>query len=70
MIDLSTFATAVASALASAEARACVAIAAEVPPDVADSAVEGGVRLVGRALSVRALTDPRLRDFAAIARAR
>lgn len=70
MIDVSGLASALGAALAGAEARALTAIAAEVPPDVAVSAVEGGIRLVGRALSRRALTDARLRDFAALARMR
>jgi hypothetical protein len=63
-----TLPRAVEAALADITARAAAAIAAEVPPDVTVSADGAGVRLTGRALSFRALTDARLRDFAAITR--
>jgi hypothetical protein len=55
-------------ALAAAKARAVAAIEAEVPADVVVEAVEGGVRLSGRRLSVRAASDGRLRDFAGLVR--
>lgn len=63
-----TLSPAVAAALAGAEARVGAAIAAEVPPDVAVSPAEGGIALIGRDLSIRALTDARLRDFAGLVR--
>lgn len=59
---------AVAAALAGAEARVAAAIAAEVPADVAVALTTGGIALTGRDLSVRSLTDARLRDFAGLAR--
>jgi hypothetical protein len=68
MTDFAGFAVAVGAALSSAEIRAATAIAAEVPADVAVSVAEGGIRLVGRALSQRSLTDARLRDFAGLVR--
>ncbi|WP_019832515.1 hypothetical protein [Sphingomonas sp. PR090111-T3T-6A] len=68
MTDFSGFAAAMVAALSGAEMRAATAIAAEVPADVAVSVVEGGIRLVGRALSQRSLTDARLRDFAGLVR--
>ena len=58
----------IGAALAAARARAAQAIAAEVPADVSVSLVEGGIAITGRALSVRAATDPRLRDFAGLVR--
>lgn len=59
---------AVAAALAGAEARVAVAIAAEVPADVRVTLAEGGIALAGRDLAIRALTDARLRDFAGLVR--
>jgi hypothetical protein len=63
-----TLSPAVAAALAGAEARVASAIAAEVPPDVGVSLVEDGIALIGRDLSIRSLTDARLRDFAGLVR--
>ena len=68
MTDFPGLAAAVGAALSGAEMRAAAAIAAEVPADVAVSVAEGGIRLVGRALSLRSLTDARLRDFAGLVR--
>ena len=68
MTDFPGFASAIGAALSYAEMRAAAAIAAEVPADVAVSVAEGGIRLVGRALSQRSLTDARLRDFAGFVR--
>lgn len=50
--------------LARAAARAAAAIARAVPGDVGVTSGDGGIVLRGRRLAVRALTDPRLRDFA------
>jgi hypothetical protein len=63
-----TLSPAVAAALAGAEARIASAIAAEVPADVGVSLVESGIALTGRDLSIRSLTDARLRDFAGLVR--
>jgi len=57
-------------ALDEMQIRAASVIAAAVPADVSVSLTEGGIRLTGRALSLRAQTDARLRDFAALTRAR
>lgn len=57
------------AALAEARARAASAIAADLPDDVALALDGDGMAITGRALSPRAATDPRLRDFAAIVRA-
>ncbi|WP_419826078.1 hypothetical protein [Sphingomonas sp.] len=62
------FGNATATALARSAARSAAAIAAEVPRDVTVTWSDGVVRLTGARLSLRALTDPRLRDFAAIVR--
>jgi hypothetical protein len=59
---------ALAAALAGAEARVASAIAAEVPAGVSVSLGEGGIALSGRDLSIRAMTDSRLRDFAGMVR--
>jgi hypothetical protein len=67
MSDL-TLSPAVAAALAGAEARVAAAITAEVPPDVIVSLAQGGIALTGRDLSLRSLTDARLRDFAGLTR--
>ena len=63
-----TLSPAVAAALAGAEARVASAIAAEVPADVGVSLVESGIALTGRDLSIRSLSDSRLRDFAGLVR--
>jgi hypothetical protein len=54
--------------LADAASRAARAIAVQTPADVRVTWSDGAIRLTGRALSARALLDPRLRDFAAIVR--
>lgn len=59
---------AVTAALAGAEARVAAAIAAELPSDVRVSLGESGIALTGRDLSIRSLTDARLRDFAGLVR--
>jgi hypothetical protein len=69
MTSSPTLVPALVDALADAAARAATAIAAEVPADVTVTAGEGAILLTGRELSIRALTDARLRDFAAIVRA-
>ncbi len=60
--------SALAAALAGAEARIAAAIALEVPGDVTVALDENGIALTGRDLSIRSLTDPRLRDFAGLVR--
>lgn len=54
--------------LARAAARAAARIARGVPADVAVTADGDRIRIAGRRLAVRALTDPRLRDFAGLVR--
>ena len=63
------FAGPLGAALDAVRRRAGLAIAAEAPADVVVSMGEDGLAISGRSLSVRAATDPRLRDFAAIVRA-
>ena len=55
-------------ALAAVRERVRARLAAAVPPDVAVVATEDGVALTGAGLAVRALTDARLRDLAALVR--
>lgn len=64
MTAIPDISAALAAALAGAEARVAAAIAADLPADVTLSRAADGLRLTGRALGVRALTDARLRDFA------
>jgi hypothetical protein len=57
-----------AAALAGAQARVAAALAADLPDDVRLAQDGQGLHLTGHALSTRALTDPRLRDFAGLVR--
>jgi hypothetical protein len=63
------FGDATAAAVSRIASRSAGAISAEVPRDVAVTWSDGVVRLTGARLTLRALTDPRLRDFTAIVRA-
>ena len=68
MTTIPDLSPALVAALAGAEARAAAAIAAEVPADVAVTLADDGIALAGRNLSIRAMTDGRLRDFAGLVR--
>ncbi len=68
MTTIADLSPALVAALAGAEARAAAAIAAEVPADVAVALTDDGIALTGRNLSIRAMTDARLRDFAGLMR--
>lgn len=68
MIAPQDFPTRIEQAMAAVRDRLRARIAAEVPPDVAVVATDGGVALQGVALAERALFDARLRDFAGLVR--
>lgn len=68
MTTIPDLSPALVAALAGAEARAAAAIATEVPADVAVALTDDGIRLTGRNLSIRAMSDGRLRDFAGLMR--
>lgn len=68
MSTIPDFAAPLAAALDRVRTRAAVTIAAEVPVDVSVSLTGSGIAVTGRTLSIRALTDPRLRDFAGLLR--
>ncbi len=68
MTAITNLSPALVAALAGAEARAAAAIAAAVPSDVSVALAEHGIALTGRDLSIRAMTDARLRDFAGLVR--
>ena len=68
MTTIPNLSPALVAALAGAEARAAAVIAAEVPPDVRVALTDDGIGLTGRALSIRAQTDSRRRDFAGLLR--
>ncbi len=68
MIAAQDFAMRIAQAMAAVRDRLQLRVAAEVPPDVTVVATDDGIALQGVALGRRALTDPRLRDFAGLLR--
>jgi hypothetical protein len=70
MNGIASLGGALAAALSRTLGTAATRIAAEVPADVRVGVEGEGVRLTGRALGLRALTDARLRDFAVLARRR